>query len=160
VERLKKYTFSDALIRLRKYCAYQERCHQEVRNKMWTWGFGAEDMDRACVQLIEEGMLNEERYAKALAGGKFRTKGWGKKKIVVALKQKGISEYLVKTSMKEIEDSEYEKKLLALLQKKQKTLAGERPLTRKQKLARFGIGKGYEPELVWKVVAAITASEN
>lgn len=155
MDRQKKYTFSEALARLRKYCAYQERCHREVRNKMWTWGFGAEDMDRACVQLMEEGMLNEERYAKALAGGKFRTKGWGKKKIILALKQKGISPYLVKSSIKEIDDADYEKKLMVLLQKKNRTLAGENYLVKKQKLARYGIGKGYEPEMVWKAVAIL-----
>jgi regulatory protein len=151
----KKYTFSEALGRLRKYCAYQERCHQEIRNKLWSWGFNAEDMDRACVQLMEEGMLNEERYAKALAGGKFRTKGWGRRKILETLKHKGISPYLVKASMKEINDEDYEKKLHTLLEKKAHSLRGEQPIVRKQKLARFAIGKGYETELVWRILANI-----
>ena len=151
----KKYTFTDAVGKLRKYCAYQERCHKEVRDKMWGWGFGAEEMDRACVQLMEEGLLNEERYAKALAGGKFRTKGWGRRKILEMLKQKGISPYLVKTSMKEIADEDYEKKLSALIAKKANSLKGEQPIMRKQKLARYAIGKGYEPELVWKVVGGL-----
>src|SRR5687767_12827021 len=116
--RLKKYNFPEALERLRKYCAYQERCHKEVRDKMWGWGFGGEEMDKACVQLMEEGMLNEERFAKALVGGKFRTKGWGRKKLTLALKQKGISPYLVKSSMKEIDEEDYQKKLGVLLEKK------------------------------------------
>src|SRR5690349_1860622 len=118
MQRLKRYTFTEALEKLRKYCAYQERCHQEVRNKMYAWGFGAEEMDRACVQMMEENMLNEERYAKAIASGKFRAKGWGKKKITQALKLKGISPYLVKTSLGQINESDYEKKLAALLEKK------------------------------------------
>lgn len=122
---------------------------------MWSWGFGAEDMDRACVQLMEVGLLNEERYARSLAGGKFRTKGWGRRKIVESLKQKGISPYLVKASMEEIAEDDYEKKLSVLLEKKAQKLKGEKDLVRKQKLARYAIGKGYEPELVWRVVGSI-----
>jgi regulatory protein len=154
--RLKKYTFTEALDKLRKYCAYQERCHQEVRNKMYSWGFGAEDMDGACVKMMEENMLNEERYAKAIASGKFRAKGWGKKKITMALKQKGISPYLVKTSIGQIDDTDYEKKLTILLEKKALTLKAEHPQIKKQKLARFAMGKGYEPDLVWKVIGNLS----
>ena len=148
--QLKKYTFSEALEKLRKYCAYQE-----VRNKMYSWGFGAEDMDRACVKMMEENMLNEERYAKAIASGKFRAKGWGKKKITMALKQKGISPYLVKASIGQIDEGDYEKKLATLLEKKAQSLKAEHPAIKKQKLARFAMGKGYEPDLVWKVVAEL-----
>jgi regulatory protein len=155
MRQLKKYTFLEALEKLRKYCAYQERCHQEVRNKMYSWGFGAEDMDRACVQMMEENMLNEERYAKAIASGKFRAKGWGKKKITMALKQKGISPYLVKSSIGQIDEADYEKKLTTLLEKKAISLKAEHPQVKKQKLARYAIGKGYEPDLVWKVVGEI-----
>jgi regulatory protein len=146
----KKYNFTEALQRLRKYCAYQERCHQEVRQKARGWGFDTEDTDKLIVQLMEENFLNEERYAKALAGGKFRTKGWGKKKIVETLKQKGISTYLVNTSMKEIDSEDYLQKLDELMLKKQKTLKGEQPIVQKQKLARFALSKGYESELVWE----------
>jgi regulatory protein len=146
----KKYNFTEALQRLRKYCAYQERCHQEVRQKLRGWGFDAEDTDKVIVQLMEENFLNEERYAKAVTGGKFRTKGWGKRKIVETLKQKGISSYLVNASMKEIDSKDYLKKLDELMLKKQKTLKGEQPIAQKQKLARFAFSKGYESELVWE----------
>lgn len=145
----KKYNFTEALQRLRRFCAYQERCHQEIRQKARGWGFDAEDTDKLIVQLMEENFLNEERYAKALAGGKFRTKGWGKKKIIESLKQKGISAYLVNASMKEIDKDDYLKKLDELLNKKHKTLKGDTPIAQKQKLARFAFGKGYESELVW-----------
>ncbi|MCX6352570.1 MAG: RecX family transcriptional regulator [Bacteroidetes bacterium] len=72
---LKKYNFPEALQKLRKYCAYQERCHQEVRKKLAEWGFDNEDKDKIIVQLMEEGFLNEERYAKAIVRGKLRQKG-------------------------------------------------------------------------------------
>lgn len=153
LHRPKKYNFPEALQKLRRYCAYQERCHADVRKRLYEWGFSGEDMDKMSVQLMEDGLLNEERYAKAIAGGKFRQKGWGRKKIVQALKGKGISAYLLKESLKEIDEADYEKKLKMLLEKKANLMKGETPLVKKQKLARFAIGKGYEPELVWGVIA-------
>jgi regulatory protein len=150
--RPKKYNFTEALQRLRRYCAYQERSHQEVRKKLWDWGFDKEDTDKVCVQLIEENFLNEERFAKAIAGGKFRTKGWGKNKIVMALKSKGVSPNLVKASLKEIDQAAYRKKLQEILEKKDKSLKAEILPVRKQKLARFALGKGYEPDIVWELI--------
>lgn len=150
--RPKKYNFTEALQRLRRYCAYQERSHQEVQKKLWEWGFDKEDSDKICVQLIEENFLNEERFAKAIAGGKFRTKGWGKNKIVMALKSKGISPNLVKASLKEIDQATYRKKLQEILEKKDKSLKAEILHVRKQKLARYALGKGYEPDIVWELI--------
>ena len=156
VFRPKKYNFSEAMQKMRKYCAYQERCHQEVRWKLYDWGFDNEEMDKVSVQLMEEGFLNEERFAKALAGGKFRTKGWGKKKIEEQLKQKGISSYLVNTSLQtEINTEQYRDKLKTILEKKLYMLRAENALTQKQKAARFAMTKGYEPELVWNVLGEL-----
>jgi regulatory protein len=148
-----KYSPAVALQKLRKYCAYQERCHQEVKQKLYSWYMYGSDVDQLVAQIIDEGFLNEERFAKALAGGKFRQKGWGKQKIVNTLRQKGISPYLITSSLKEIETSDYEKKLEQLLIKKQPTLKKEDSiLAQKQKLVRFAMGKGYESELVWGAV--------
>lgn len=143
---------------MRRYCAYQERCHQEVRKKLWDWGFDNEDIDKIAVQLMEENLLNEERYAKAVAGGKFRQKGWGRRKIVESLKTKGVSARLVTSSLKEIDDKAYEKKLSELLEKKLRSLKGDAPLAQKQKLARFAMSRGYEPELVWKKIGELMAT--
>ena len=153
--RPKKYNATEALQRLRRYCAYQERCHQEVKQKLWDWGFDALDSGNVISQLISENFLNEERYAKAVAGGKFRTKGWGKRKIIDNLKQKGISEYLLNASMKEIPEEDYNARLQELLNKKANSLRNEPPLQLKQKLARYAITKGYEPELVWEAIKVL-----
>jgi len=144
-----KYSETVALQKLRKYCAYQERCHQEVKTKILSWNFPYRVADQFLVQLIEEGFLNEERFAKAFAGGKFRQKGWGRLKIINALKQKGISPYLINSSMKEIRGDDYQVKLEQLLKKKMPTLKAENEWIMKQKLARFAISKGYENEMVW-----------
>jgi len=147
-----KYSDTVALQKLRKYCAYQERCHQEVKMKILSWNFPYRIADQLVVRLIEEDFLNEERFVKAFAGGKFRQKGWGKLKIVNALKQKGISPYLVNSSLKEIGGDDYQAKLQLLLKKKMPTLKKEKEWIMKQKLARFALSKGYESEMVWAVI--------
>ena len=158
--RPKKYNFTEALDKLRRYCAYQERCHQEVRQKLWDWGFDREDTDRVVVQLMEDNYLNEERYARAIASGKFRAKGWGKRKIQEALKAKGVSPNLIRSSVKEeIKDAAYEERLMEVLEKKRRLLKDTDPYTVKNKLARFAMSKGYEPELVWKKIAELIAED-
>ena len=155
--RPKKYNFTEALQRLRRYCAYQERCHKEVQQKLYDWGFDREDSGRVIVQLMEEKFINEERYAKAIVGGKFRVKGWGKNKIVATLKSKGIVSNLINSSLNEINEEDYANTLQKLLVKKLASLKGETKLVQRQKLARFAMGKGYESELVWKLVNDICA---
>ena len=95
-------TKEQALQKLRQYCAYQERSHSEVQQKLYELGIRKQDQDEIISTLIEEDYLNEERFAKAFAGGKFRMKDWGRKKIFYALKEKKVSEYSIKQAMKEI----------------------------------------------------------
>ena len=106
---------------------------------------------------MEEKFINEERYAKAIVGGKFRVKGWGKNKIVATLKSKGIVSNLINSSLNEINEEDYANTLQKLLVKKLASLKGETKLVQRQKLARFAMGKGYESELVWKLVNDICA---
>ena len=150
-------TPKQALPKLMKYCAYQERTHQEAREKLYECGVYGDDAEAIIVQLIEDNFLNEERYAKAFAGGKFRMMGWGRQKILYALKQKGISAYCIKKGMAEIEDTDYLQMLQKLLQKKRDDLASKESnmLIIKQKIAQYLISKGYESELVWSELKAI-----
>src|SRR5215211_779948 len=115
----KKYlTKEQALQKLRQYCGYQERSHSEAQQKLWDLGVRRADHDEIIATLIEEDYLNEERFAKAFAGGKFRMKDWGRKKIYYALKERKVSEYNIKKAMKEIDEDQYQKNLLDLAKKK------------------------------------------
>src|SRR5215212_2127495 len=130
----KKYlTKEQALQKLRQYCGYQERSHSEAQQKLWDLGVRRADHDEIIATLIEEDYLNEERFAKAFAGGKFRMKDWGRKKIYHALKEKKVSEYNIKKAMKEIDEEAYRKTLLELAEKKYSLLRGEQYLVRKKK---------------------------
>lgn len=137
----------EALKKLQHYCAYQERSHQEVRTKLLSLGQRGEALEEIIVKLVEENFLNEERFAKAFARGKFRMKKWGRNKIKLTLKQKEISDYCIKEGMKEIDEKEYDKTLTDLVNKKLKSLTGNK-FIKSDKILKYLINKGYEPTLI------------
>lgn len=143
------YTMSQALDKAMKYCAYQERCHSEVQQKLSAFNLTTEERDQVIYELIQEGFLNEERYSRAFVRGKFRIKHWGRKKIVLALRQKQVSESCIQLGLTEIVDEEYEKVLAQLIEKSIEKHKILQPYQRKAKTAQNIIGKGFEAELVW-----------
>ena len=150
----KKYiSYDEAVLKLQHFCAYQERCHQEVKQKILDLGIYGEEVDQLIATLIEDNFLNEMRFAEVFAGGKFRIKKWGRYKIQQALKQKGVSEYCIKRALKsEIPIEDYHQTLLQILEKKNKTTRETNLYKRKQKLARYAIDKGFESNLVWEAL--------
>jgi len=153
----KKYiSYDEALAKMQYFCAYQERCHQEVRQKLYDLGIYGEEIDEIIVDLIEDDFLNELRFAEQYAGGKFRIKKWGKHKIIRKLKSKAISKYSINKALEnEIEEEDYYKTLERLITKKNKWLKEKNPYKRKQKLVRYAINKGYESSLAWEIVNAL-----
>jgi regulatory protein len=151
-QKKKIYTPQQALPKAMRFCAYQERTQQEVREKLSEWGLWGDEAEEIIVRLIQDNFINEERFAKSFAGGKFRLKKWGRIKIEYALKQKGLSAYCIRQGMAEITDEEYQKTLLSLLQKKWAQLGDESDISKKNKLAQYVIGKGYESEVVWATI--------
>jgi regulatory protein len=150
----KQLTKEQALQKLRQYCGYQERCHKEVRQKLYDLGVVSREHDEIISKLIEDDYLNEERFAVQFAGGKFRMKQWGVQKIKYALKEKQVSEYCIKKALKEI-GAEYNATLQKLAEKKYAALKGEQYLVRKKKTIDFLLRKGYEPDLVYKALAKL-----
>jgi regulatory protein len=143
---------SEALAKIQKYCAYQERCHQEVKSKLNSYGLSSDKTDEIVSRLITENFVNEARFAKAFAGGKFRIKKWGRNKIVNELESLGLTNACITLGLKEIDSSDYYKTLLALLQRKAHEISEENLFIKRNKVARFAIAKGYEPDLVWELV--------
>jgi regulatory protein len=150
------FTPGQALPKIKQYCAYQERCHAEVKDKLYSFGLHRTEVDDIIVQLIGENYLNEERFAIQYAGGKFRIKHWGKNKIKQALKMKQVSDYCIKKALKEIDDTDYLKTFENLAAQKMNLLKGERNIfIKKKKLQDFLLMKGYELDLVREEVAKI-----
>jgi regulatory protein len=148
----KKLTPAQALLKAQASCAYQERCQQEMRDKLYEWGLYSDAVEQIIADLVTDNFLNEERFAKAYAGGKFRIKKWGKIKIRIELKKRKISEYCIKKAMQEISDKEYIATINQLIEKKSKEIKGGKPQVRNYKIAQYIASKGFEQSLIWDVL--------
>jgi regulatory protein len=146
---------SSYIAKLQHYCAYQERSHSEVKYKCLELGLRGEEVDEVIAELVSENFLNEERFARAFAGGKFRSKQWGRKKILAELKQRQVSAYCIKKGMEEIDEEAYEQALTMLATKKYESLRGEELFKRKYKVVQYLLQKGYESELAQPIVEQI-----
>lgn len=144
----KHLTKEQALQKLKHYCAYQERCHSEVKEKLFNLGVWKKEHDEIISTLIEENYLNEERFAIAFAGGKWRVKQWGRVKIKYELKQKQVSEYCIKKALQQISQEEYLAVLKKLADEKYASLKAEQYLVRKKKTMDYLLNKGFEMDLV------------
>ncbi len=145
-------TVTIATEKLKKYCAYQERCHQEVLDKLYKLGLYKSEVDQVVVNLLQENFLNEERFAEAFVSGKFRIKKWGRTKIIGHLKQKRISEYCIKKGLKQIDESDYLTTLDYWIERKMRESTETDTFKKKGKVAVFAIQKGFESYLVWEVL--------
>lgn len=153
----KRLTQEQAHQKARHYCAYQERSHQEVRDKLYQLGLHKAAVEEVLTQLIGEDCLNEERFALQFAGGKFRMKHWGRQKIRYELKQRKVSEYLIQKALQQIDEGEYEKVLLNLARKKWSSIRGQgiTGMVKQHKTAEYLLQRGFEAERVWPVIKQV-----
>lgn len=152
----KTYTVEEAQQRLERYCAYQERCHKEVEQKLYEMQMIPAAKEQIIHHLLQHNFLNETRFSQAFARGKFRTKKWGKARITRELKMRNISAYNVKLALKEIPESEYYKTFDALVEKRLQQLTSEENLQKKRKkLADYLLYRGWESHLVYERVREV-----
>lgn len=148
-----KFTPQQAVPKIKQFCAYQERCHSEVTDKLYGYGLYKDDVNEIISKLIEDNYLNEERFAIHFAGGKFRIKQWGRVKIKYELKQKQVSEYCIKKALENINSKDYIKTLEKLAELKLKTLKSEKNIfIKKRKLQDHLRMKGFETDLIRDII--------
>lgn len=135
-----------------KYCAYQERSHQQVRNKLYQLGGNEEEVENIIVHLIHNNFLNEERFTEAYVRGKFRMKGWGKVKIRVGLKRHRIEPKMIQWALNQIDDQEYLTTLKELLARKNAKLKEKNIFKRKAALVRHASQRGFESDLIYDLL--------
>lgn len=138
------------LKKLLHYCEYQDRCRQEVRTKLATFDIPSSDKEKIMQVLVDEGFIDDERYASTFVRSKIHLKKWGVNKIRMSLKMKGISDEIIQNALSEIDPEVYREELVKVL--KTKKINEDDPYKRKAKLAQYAIQKGYEPGLVWEIV--------
>ena len=148
----KTYTVDEAQKRLEHYCAYQERCHKEVSQKLYEMRMIPEAQDKIIVHLLQHNYLNEERFAKAFVRGKFRIKKWGKQRLKLELKRKGIHKNLIISALKEIDNNDYYDAFNALAEKKVLTITESNIYKRRKKLADYLLYRGWESTMVYEKV--------
>jgi len=144
-----------ALEKLRKYCAYQDRCHQEVRSKLLSLKVYGDELEEIISELIKDNFLNEERFAKSYARGKFRMKKWGRMKIKQQLKLRHVSSYCIKKAMEEIEEDEYLSTLLEILEKQIQKHNKHSLFIAKDKAIKYAFSRGYESPLIFSTLKEI-----
>lgn len=155
----KSVTPEMAYPKIRHYCGYSERCHYEVREKLFSFGLFKKDVEILLSRLIEEDYLNEERFAVLFAGGHFRQRKWGRTRIVYALRQKMVSEQNIRCGLKEIDEAEYLATLQKLALAKWKSLKDEQYMNRAAKTTAFLLQKGYERPLIQHAIGKLKSGK-
>ena len=145
-------TVDEATKKMEHYCVYQERCHQEVVQKLKGFGMIPQVIDHIVAHLINENYLNEERFAKSFARGKFRIKKWGKNRIVNELRARTISRFIIQSALKEIPEGDYLDSLESLATKRLSEIKETHPQKRKKKLADYLLYRGWESHLVYNQI--------
>jgi len=145
-------SLKEAIQKIEHYCSYQERCHNEVVQKLWDMKMEQEEIDEIVVHLITNNFLNETRFASSFARGKHRIKHWGKIRIVNELKYKNISQYNITTALKEITPEEYMETFSSLAERHWENIKEKNTLKKRKKFCDFLLRKGYESNLVYEKV--------
>ena len=145
----KKIELAEARQKIASYCAYQERAHSEVEEKLYSYGLHRDEVEELLAWLISENFVNEERFAITFAGGKFRVKRWGKLKIKMYLQQRKVSEYSINKALAAIDETTYTESVDYLIERATHNLKAKNIYEFRDKISRSVIAKGYEPELVW-----------
>ena len=141
-----------ALLKMQSWCAYQERCQHDARNKLYELGLWPEAVENIIVKLIEENFINEERFAIQFAKGKFNIKKWGRVKIKQELKQKRVSDYCLKKALQQIDEEDYLATLTKVIATKKRVTTEKNPIKLKFKLATYALSRGFERDLIFDVL--------
>ena len=145
-------TLTEALRKMEHYCAYQDRCHKEVEDKLYSMKLIPEAKEKIILHLIEHNFLNEERFAKSFARGKHSIKKWGKQRITQELKQRNISAFLIKSALNEIDSEEYLSTFHQLAEKKNSLISETNVHKRRKKLIAYLQYRGWESNLIFEKV--------
>ena len=153
----KQISKEQAYQKIKHFCAYQERTHKQVKEKLYSFGLRKTNVESLLSQLIEENILNEERFANAFVRGKFKMNKWGRVKIKYQLQQKQVSVYNIKNALQQIDDAEYFSLLQKLAFAQWQKLKNEQHIIRNAKTQQYLLQKGFEPMLISTAIKNIRA---
>lgn len=148
-------TIAEIKLKLERFCAYQERCHFDVVQKMRGMAIDSHTIGEIVVYLIQNQFLNEERFARSFARGKHRIKNWGNVRIINELKARNISQTIIKMALTEIPTEEYFTTFESLSAKIWENITEKNELKKRKKFCDYLLRKGFESQLVYEKVKEI-----
>ncbi len=152
----KPLTPDQVLDKMAKYCAYQERCVKDVKDKLKTFDISEEEKTKILDYLLDNRFVNDDRFAKAFVRGKVNQSGWGVNKIRFHLIQKGIDKDIIDEALGQTDNEVYRQRLIDILKTKSKTIKADSDFEKKRKLAAYAMQKGFEGNLIWEVLKDLT----
>jgi regulatory protein len=159
-EKKSTYTIEEAKRSMERYCIYQDRCHQEIEKKLREMRMIPEACELILLHLMEHDFLNEERFSRSFARGKFRIKQWGRRRIERELKQRDISAYNIKAGLSEISPEEYENVFEEVSKKRFQSVHEPNVFKKRKKVADFLLRKGFESNKVYEVLRELEKENN
>lgn len=153
------FSVEQVIQKIEHYCAYQDRCHEEVTQKLRSLKMNSEEIDRIIAHLIHDNFLNEERFAKSFARGKHRIKHWGKIRITNELKCRGINQTLINIALKEISPEEYDDTFENLANRNWESIRETNSLKKRKKFCDYMLRRGFESNLVYEKLKELETSE-
>lgn len=162
MNRRRTFTPGQSLEKIRHYCAYQERSHFEVKEKLFSFGLNTAEVDQIMATLISDNYLNEERFATMFAGGKFRLKKWGRKRILFELKNRKVSDHNIRIALAAIDAQDYQDTINDLMLKKREQLIGEgfQGYELRARTLSYLIQKGFETALLQEAFNQLSNSDS
>ena len=148
----KPLTPDQVLDKMAKYCAYQERCVKDVKDKLKTFDIPQEEKTKILDYLLDNRFVNDERFAKIFVQSKSNQNDWGTNKIRYHLIQKGIAKDIIEEALGQTDEEVYRQRLIEILKTKSKTIKAANDFEKKRKLAAYAMQKGFEEALVWDVL--------
>ena len=151
----KPLTLDQVLDKMVKYCAYNERCVKDVRDKLKTYDITQEERNKVLAYLLDNRFVNDERFARSFVMGKINQSGWGLNKIRFHLVQKGVAKEIIDEALGQTDEVVYRQRLIDIISTKAKTIKAENDFEKKRKLAAYVMQKGFEGDLVWEVLKGL-----
>lgn len=148
----KQLSAREALIRLQDLCARSEQCSPDLRKKLSGWTITSADADRIMESLVKHRFVDDARFARAYTADKLRFSGWGRYKIMRGLMTKRLGREIIETALATIDMEEYTSVARRVLIVKARAIKEGNTYEGRTKLFRFGASRGFETELIARLI--------
>lgn len=148
----KAVTPERAMVRAEELCVRAERSSGEIRKKLRQWDIPAAEAERIINSLTERRFIDDRRFCEAFVRDKVNFARWGRRKIAMALYEKGVDRDISAEALAAIDTERYEENLRHIIEAKRRSLPEPESYESRTKLFRFAASRGFEPELIKRFI--------